>query len=349
MNSTQKKTLILSNSSLPHIEESESFKKAIKDNGFEAEIFIIDNGEHETRTFGFKKLFQLLNIKRVKLFLKIIRTDSISSVLLTAPIPIFMLLIPFIKYRKVKIHYTFHEPHMPERKSLYYLLSDIYHFFLIPQVDNLLFYSKNALSFHKESRRNSSIPCHVVPLYKYRDVIEELPHYRQRKYISFIGNVGSNKDLNKFFEIAERLPNNSFLLAGSGELTQYQDQVDKLKNLTVINRYLSEQEYFSYLDQSKYVLLPYSSASQSGVLLDVMCRGGIAVCTDIKAFTEVISHMKTGLIFSYDQFSEEFIKLQAKLNKDQQQSICLEALSLYNSKFSEEGFMKAIRTANIPW
>ena len=47
MNSTQKKTLILSNSSLPHIEESESFKKAIKDNGFEAEIFIIDNGEHE--------------------------------------------------------------------------------------------------------------------------------------------------------------------------------------------------------------------------------------------------------------------------------------------------------------
>jgi len=345
----QRKSLIITNGSLPHIEESESFKKAIQDDGFDAEIFLVDKGHHVTRQFGFQKILQLMNFKRIWLLVSMILSGSISSVLLTAPIPVFLLLIPFLKLKKVKVIYTFHEPYMPERAGIYYRLTNMYHSLLIPQVNDLLFYSENALALYRASKRGDVTSCHVVPLYKYREVLDQLTQFQQRKYISFVGNLGSNKDLSKFFDIAEKLPTKLFLLAGSGNLTDYESRIKELDNIVVVNRYLTEAEYFSYLDQSSYVILPYSSASQSGVLLDVMCRGGIAVCTDIAAFSEIVTDMKTGLIINYDSFCEDFLKKVATLGPPEQLKISNAALKLYNFQFSERAFFDAVKSLNVTW
>ena len=343
------KTLILTNSSLPHVEESESFKKAIISLGFKAEIYIVDDGQHVTRQFGLQKIRNLINFRRIISLISIIRSGSISSILLTAPIPIFLLFLPILKYYKIKIIYTFHEPYMPERTGIYYRLTNIYHFFLIPKVNDLIFYSKNALTLYRKSKKFVVGSCHVVPLYKYREVLEEVPDLQKRKYISFIGNLGSNKDLNIFFNIAEKLPHKSFLLAGSGDLSSYEDQIKKLDNILVVNRYLTESEYFSYIDKSLYVVLPYSSASQSGVLLDVMCRGGIAVCTNIAAFSEIVTHMKTGLILDYETFCISFLKQLPNISISEQSKISNDALKLYNQNFSEEAFANVIKNLNVSW
>lgn len=346
-----RKTLIVTNSSLPHIEESESFRKAIQDDGFDAEIFLTDDGNHVTRQLGFQKVLQLINFKRIRLLFSMIFSGSISSILLTAPIPVFLLLVPFLKLKKVKIIYTFHEPYMPERAGIYYRLTNMYHSLLIPQVNYLLFYSENALALHRASKRRDIAPCHIVPLYKYREVLDKLTNFQiqQRKYISFVGNLGSNKGLSKFFDIAEKLPTKLFLLAGSGNLSDYENRIKELDNLVVVNRYLTEAEYFSYIDQSSYVILPYSSASQSGVLLDVMCRGGIAVCSDIDAFSEIVTDKKTGLIINYDSFCEDFLKKVITLGPPEQFKISNAALELYNFQFSERAFFDAVKNLNILW
>ena len=196
-----KKTLILTNSSLTHIEESESFRRFLQSGGFEAEIFLVDDGRHATRQFGLQKIVQLINFKKIKRLLSVILSGSVSTVLVTAPLPMVLILIPFLKRKKVKLVYTFHEPFMPDRKALYYRLTDFYHSFLVPKVDDLLFYSQNALTLYREHNPTSSIPCHLIPLYKYRILIDKVSDIQQRKFISFIGNMGSNKDLKKFFDM----------------------------------------------------------------------------------------------------------------------------------------------------
>lgn len=344
----QRKALIVTNSSLPHIEESDSFKKAIQDGGGEAEVFVVDD-RHVTRELGFRRLISSKNLQRIWMLASICMSNPISSLILTAPIPLILLLIPILKFKHIKLVYTLHEPFMPERTGRYYQLTNIYHRVLIPHVSDLIFYSENARVLHNASKLGYLKPCHVVPLYKYRVVLDEINCVKQRKYISFLGNIGSNKDLSKFFDIAEKLPSELFLLAGSGELKGYESRIERLDNLRVINRYLTEAEYFSYIDQSAYVILPYSSASQSGVLLDVMCRGGVAVTTDITAFSEVITHGKTGLMFPYDTFCEDFLEVYKSLDSSEQLDICRAALSLYNKRYSEEAFFQSVKGLDILW
>lgn len=335
MNTT---TLIITNSSLAHMEEAQSFHDSILKSKSSALLVVADGGQHRVRSFGLAKVLNNINLLRIISLIKTIKTHNISRVIIVAPIPLLIFLMPYLHLKSIQVFYTLHEPPISNRNDFYYMASNIFHSVFLRFVDILLFYSEYAKSSFLTSGTNFHGKIFTLPLYKYREVLLKPRMESSRETISFIGNMGSNKNLGYVIDIAERLPNIQFLIAGNGDISFYKDKIRQLKNITLENRFLSEEEYYSYLDKSLFVLLPYSTASQSGVMLDAMCRGSIPVVAKTGSFCEFLAHGENGFIFNYESYCDDFVGMFENITEAEVENISNNSLKYYNEHFSLKVF-----------
>jgi hypothetical protein len=73
----------------------------------------------------------------------------------------------------------------------------------------------------------------------------------------------------------------------------------KTDNIIVINRYLTEVEYQSYLKSSKYIMLPYKEEYEdksSGVLLEAIYAEKPVIVPDISTF-DIVNKYKLGIVY----------------------------------------------------
>jgi glycosyltransferase involved in cell wall biosynthesis len=82
-------------------------------------------------------------------------------------------------------------------------------------------------------------------------------------------------------------------IAGSGKA--YFD-FDEINHYTFINRTISNDELVGLIQECDMVVLPYTSASQSGIPMTVFCFNKPIIASNIEGFREVIEHQKTGLL-----------------------------------------------------
>jgi len=327
-------TVIITNSSIAHIEEAQSFYDSIIKSKNFASIFITDNGRHNVRAFSLSKILNTVNIFKLLDAKRRIKKDNVTKVIITAPIPLLIFLVPYLKYKSIKVFYTLHEPPIKTRRGFYYMANNIFHFLFLKFVDVVFFYSEYTKKTFLNSQYNFSGKVFVLPLYKFRKKLNRISNFSNRNTISFVGNMGSNKDIGYVLRIAKKIPELSFVIAGNGDISQYKEEIESLKNLELVNRHLSNEEYYSHIDNSLFVLLPYSSASQSGVMLDVMCRGAIPVATNTGAFKECIQHGVNGFIFNYETYCDDFTSLYQSIKTSDIKTISDNSLVYYNDHFS---------------
>ena len=87
----------------------------------------------------------------------------------------------------------------------------------------------------------------------------------------------------------------NIIIAGSG----YDENLDyfrNLKNCTVINKFLSDDEMMHLNEISDVVLLPYKSASQSGIVPTSFMFSNPIIATKVGALPEVIKNNENGLL-----------------------------------------------------
>ncbi len=85
------------------------------------------------------------------------------------------------------------------------------------------------------------------------------------------------------------------VLAGKGDLSKYVN-LNLIENVLVINRYLSDNEFVSLLEEVDVILLPYREISQSGVLLTVLNEKKLLLVSDLPALTKPFDFGKIGWI-----------------------------------------------------
>lgn len=68
------------------------------------------------------------------------------------------------------------------------------------------------------------------------------------------------------------------------------------ERVTIFNRFIPDRETDELLYASDAMVLPYRSASQSGILADAVNFSLPVICTDQPGFTDVITHKKHGLV-----------------------------------------------------
>ena len=69
-----------------------------------------------------------------------------------------------------------------------------------------------------------------------------------------------------------------------------------LPNCHIINRYLSNDEMMNLIRQSSAILLPYKSASQTGIIPTCALYGKPCIATRVGAFSEMIQDGKNGVL-----------------------------------------------------
>lgn len=85
------------------------------------------------------------------------------------------------------------------------------------------------------------------------------------------------------------------IVAGSGDITAYKDQLNH-PQIEVLNRYLSDEEIAVLMQRSRFLVLPYIEATQSGVVPIAYAFARPVIVTDVGSLRDMVIHGKTGLL-----------------------------------------------------
>lgn len=103
-------------------------------------------------------------------------------------------------------------------------------------------------------------------------------------YFLFYGRIEPYKGLNYLESIAEELdkrdPKINIVIAGRGEDPSLSN-LSQMRNVKVINRFLESEELDRLIRGAVAVVLPYESASQSGVIVQAASYGKAVVAHDV--------------------------------------------------------------------
>jgi glycosyltransferase involved in cell wall biosynthesis len=101
--------------------------------------------------------------------------------------------------------------------------------------------------------------------------------------------------LKSFQEISREMPV-KLQIVGAGSLRPYRSLLKGLSNVEIINRWVEDSEIASYFEQATAVVLPYTSASQSGVIQVAAGYGLPVISTRVGGIPEQIEDGRTGLL-----------------------------------------------------
>ena len=110
------------------------------------------------------------------------------------------------------------------------------------------------------------------------------------------GRIVPNKGIHHLIEAVKILQDKyNIHLIVAGEGNPYFN-FDGIKSYEFINRFISNEEIVNLIESCSMVVLPYTSASQSGVPMTVFSFCKPIIASNIAGFKEVIDHLKTGVL-----------------------------------------------------
>lgn len=116
--------------------------------------------------------------------------------------------------------------------------------------------------------------------------------------ILFFGRITEYKGIEVLLQAFERVQGDDIRLqiVGDGDFSPYRRLADQSNRVEVINRWVVEEEVASFFEAASLVVLPYTSASQSGVLALAASFGLPVIATRVGGLPEQITHEQTGLL-----------------------------------------------------
>src|SRR6185369_11659319 len=142
------------------------------------------------------------------------------------------------------------------------------------------------------------VPHGILSIYKLWDVadVEE-----ERKTILFFGRLSRYKGLDILLEahrlILKSMPQAKLFIAGKGETLPINTIGDtQRKNLEIHHRFIPNSEVPRFFHRAAVVVLPYTEASQSGVVPIAYSFGKPVVVTNVGSIPEVVKDGISGIV-----------------------------------------------------
>jgi glycosyltransferase involved in cell wall biosynthesis len=159
------------------------------------------------------------------------------------------------------------------------------------------FVKKNlANEFVVFSHVKSDKPLHVMKLGGYERIKTD---NNTSKNFLFFGRIEPYKGIENLINISDMIfeidPQFKLVIAGSGD-SPFLKPLSQKKNVEVINRFVTDKELEWFLSDSCCVILPYISATQSGVILHTYSASRAVVAFDVGCLDEYIINKKTGIL-----------------------------------------------------
>lgn len=207
---------------------------------------------------------------------------------------------------KLRIVITLHDPHphdsfadsfkwfvfrnLPGQKSTQY-------------VDDIVILNNKDVDYVKQKTgKDVTVIPHASFNYYVKDetVNESIKHT-----IGFFGRIEPYKGLDLLMDALEKQKdkNLKLLIAGSGIIDEsIKSKIQSNGNVTLINRYIEDDEFQDLINQIDFVVLPYKRASQSGVIPLAFAFGKTVIATNVGALEEQVPD-GTGVLVAPDSDS----------------------------------------------
>lgn len=155
----------------------------------------------------------------------------------------------------------------------------------------------------------TTIPFGKFETYKCydRNVSYPVPFKNDKPILLFVGFLEKYKGLDTlkdaFLLLGDYLDRFNLLIAGNGN-DETLDFFKEQKNTYVVNRFLPNDEMIFYIKKSSVILLPYKSASQTGIIPTCSVFGKPYIATKVGAFPEMVAHGVNGLLVEKESPNE---------------------------------------------
>jgi len=141
----------------------------------------------------------------------------------------------------------------------------------------------------------------VVPLTTFAD-LSHIERFRGR-FALFVGRIQRYKGIDTLLTAYLAIPAHlrmPLVIAGSGEFSPAERELlrqAESDDVIVVNRWLTDPEAASLVDAARFVILPYTSATQSGVIPLASVFGTPAIASDTGGIAEQVVNGETGMLF----------------------------------------------------
>ncbi len=233
-----------------------------------------------------------------------------------------------LKLFRVKQVFTLHDltPH-PGKKEFFI---SIYNKLIIKLLsDEIIVFSENEIKKIKDVK-------------KYKCV--KLSGYHQEickskvgnKTILFFGRIEPYKGLSNLLNIIKIMNDiNSdyqFVIAGSGKIDKL-SEFEKYKNVKIINRFIEQNEINDIFENATYTILPYDSATQSGVVILSYSYATPVIAYDVGSLSEYIENGKNGFIVKYKD-DDKICTILKSLSNEKIRYMSGECIKIFEKNYS---------------
>lgn len=144
----------------------------------------------------------------------------------------------------------------------------------------------------------------------YLELWRRFPKFTEPRYtkrVLFFGRINPYKGVDNLLEIAKLCPEIHFDVIGrvDPQMQGIVDELKKLPNVFLNNNYVSDDEMKEAFINADWVILPYNSASQSGVIIDAYKYSRPVIAFDVGAISEQIEDNVSGILIK-DKDSRRF-------------------------------------------
>ncbi|MEM7313661.1 MAG: glycosyltransferase family 4 protein [Planctomycetota bacterium] len=135
--------------------------------------------------------------------------------------------------------------------------------------------------------------------------------------VLFFGRIWNYKGLDYLIraqpQITEAVPDARIIIGGQGEdFDRYEQMMTDRDRFEIHNRWISDEERATMFERSAVVVLPYTEATQSGVIPVAYTHGKPVVATRVGALEESVDHNETGILVpprNVDELASAIIRL----------------------------------------
>lgn len=222
----------------------------------------------------------------------------------------FIVLVYYLKYRRVKIFWTFHNKVSHGEKRP--MLKEYLRRFTARHSDFIITHAKEGIPIVKELSK----PGNPRIRFFHHPVLPpvQLQYGKNKLYDILIwGMVTPYKGIDRFLSFVrqEQLEHLKILVAGKIQDKTYRNIILSYQNdhIKIINAFISDKELEKYIVQSRAVLFTYleSSILSSGALMDTLRYSPFIIGPDFGAFKDL---QDEGLILTFKDYTHLKIILQ---------------------------------------
>lgn len=192
---------------------------------------------------------------------------------------------------------TLHDP-VPHPGEAISALVWLYNRIMVLLADAVVLHGTAYRDYIQRMRRQSG-SVFVVPLGEV-EAPPFVPDAVQMRDILMFGRIRPYKGVHIFIRavslLKDRCSQFRFVMAGEGDLSPYREELEKVGCIVVDNRIIPEREMGEYFARARLVVLPYTSATQSGIIPLAYAYRRPVVATSVGSIPEMVIDGVTGIL-----------------------------------------------------